>query len=142
MTAFSRDEIHAAWQRRMALQDADDWAGFGLTFTEDAVYHEHHYGVFRGREAILDCLVPVMGYYKGCRYPVEWVCIDGNRVVHKWLNRLPGRRADGSFFEFAGVTAMEYAGNGQFSFQEDIYNRVETDQVIDEWKAATGGLYR
>ncbi len=44
----------------MAQQDADDWAGFGLTFTEDAVYHEHHYGVFRGRQAILDWLVPVM----------------------------------------------------------------------------------
>ena len=40
------------------------------------------------------------------------------------------------------MTAMEYAGNGQFSFQEDIYNRVETDKIIDEWKAATGGQYK
>jgi hypothetical protein len=37
---------------------------------------------------------------------------------------------------------MEYAGSGQFSFQEDIYNRVETDRVIAEWKAATGGQYK
>ena len=42
----------------------------------------------------------------------------------------------------AGMTAMEYAGNGQFSFQEDIYNRFETDKVIEEWKAATGGQYK
>ena len=40
------------------------------------------------------------------------------------------------------MTAMEYAGGGQFSFQEDIYNRVETDKIIDEWKAATGGQYK
>jgi limonene-1,2-epoxide hydrolase len=142
MPAASRDEIHAAGKRGGALQDADDWAGFGNTFTEDAVYHEHHYGVFRGRTAILAWLVPVMEYCKGWSYPVEWVCIDGNRVVHKWMNRLPGQRADGSYYEFAGITAMEYAGNGQFSFQEDIYNRFETDKVIEEWKAATGGIYK
>jgi hypothetical protein len=103
----------------MDLQDADDWDGFGKTFTEDAVYHEHHYGIFRGRKAILEWLVPVMEYCKGWTYPVEWVAIDGNRVVHKWMNRLPGKRADGSYFEFAGMTAMEYAGGGRFSFQED-----------------------
>ena len=74
MAEFSRDEIHAAWKRRMELQDADDWDGFGRTFTEDAVYHEHHYGVFRGRKAILDWLVPVMQYCKGWTYPVVWVC--------------------------------------------------------------------
>jgi len=142
MNDFSRDEILAAWQRRMDLQDADNWEGFGRTFTDDAVYHEHHYGIFRGRQAILAWLVPVMQYCKGWTYPVEWVCIDGSRVVHKWLNRLPGARADGSFYEFAGITAMEYAGNGQFSFQEDIYNRVETDRIIDEWKGATGGQYK
>ena len=142
MSTYSRDEIHAAWKRRMELQDADDWAGFGMTFTEDAVYHEHHYGVFRGRQPILAWRVPVMEYCKGWTYPVEWVVIEGHRVVHKWLNRLPGQRADGSFYEFAGITAMEYAGKGQFSFQEDIYNRFETDKIIEEWKAATGGQYK
>ena len=30
----------------------------------------------------------------------------------------------------------------KFSFQEDIYNRVETDKIIEEWKAATGGQYK
>lgn len=142
MSDFSREEIHAAWTRRMALQDADDWAGFGMTFTDDAVYHEHHYGIFRGRAAILAWLVPVMEHCKGWTYPVAWMCIDGNRVVHKWLNRLPGVRPDGSFYEFAGITAMEYAGSGQFSFQEDMYNRSETDRIIDEWQTATGGRYK
>jgi hypothetical protein len=53
----------------------------------------------------------------------------------------PFRRSDGSFYEFAGFTAMEYAGSGHFCFQEDIYNRVETDKIIAEWKPATGGAY-
>src|SRR5262249_56526399 len=72
MAEFSRDEVYAAWKRRMELQDGDDWDGFGRTFTEDAVYHEHHYGVVRGRHAILEWLVPVMQYCKGWTYPVVW----------------------------------------------------------------------
>jgi hypothetical protein len=142
MPHYDREEIEKAWKRRMHLQDTDDWEGFGKTFTDDAVYIEHHYGVFRGKKAILDWIVPVMEYCKGWTFPVEWVVIDGNRIVHKWWNRLPGKRADGTFYEFAGITAMEYAGNGQFSFQEDMYNRHETDKVIEEWKRETGGKYR
>jgi len=136
MATFSRAEIEAAWRHRMDLQDRNDWEGFGNTFTEDAVYLEHHYGTFRGRKAILDWLVPVMEHCKEWTFPVEWVSIDGNRVVHKWLNRLPGRRPDGSYYEFAGITVMEYVGNGRFSFQEDMYNRHETDKIIAEWQAA------
>ena len=136
MPQFSRQEIEAAFWKRMALQDADDWAGFGNTFTEDAVYLEHHYGTFRGRQRILEWLVPVMEHCKDWTFPVEWLCIDGNRTVHKWLNRLPGKRPDGTYYEFAGITVMEYAGNGLFSFQEDMYNRHETDKVLEEWRVA------
>jgi hypothetical protein len=30
---------------------------------------------------------------------------------------------------------MEYAGDGSFSFQEDTYNRHETDKILAEWQA-------
>jgi ketosteroid isomerase-like protein len=138
MGEFGREEIRAAWENRMALQDADDWHGFGMTFTQDAVYLEHHEGNFRGRDAILDWLVPVMKQCEGWTYPVEWVAIDGDRVIHKWQNRLPGKRADGSHYEFAGITIMLYAGRGQFSFQEDIYNWEEALALLKEWAADRG----
>ena len=38
MAQFSRGEVEAAWRHRMELQDADDWHGYGMTFTEDGVY--------------------------------------------------------------------------------------------------------
>jgi limonene-1,2-epoxide hydrolase len=139
MTAFPREEIEKAWRRRVELQDADDWEGYGRTFTPHAVYVEHHEGTFVGREAILAWLVPVMEKCKGWTFPVEWLAIDGNRVIHKWLNRLPGKRADGSYYEFAGVSISEYAGGGQFSFQEDIYNWEESLKVLKEYAAAQKG---
>lgn len=134
--AFGRAEVEAAWRHRMALQDRDDWEAFGKTFTEDAVYVEHHCGTFAGRAQILAWLVPIMEQCKDWTYPIEWVSIDGNRVVHKWQNRLPGRRPDGSYYEFGGITVMVYAGNGAFSFQEDIYNARELEKVLQEWTAA------
>ena len=133
METFSRDEVSKALARRFEHQERDDWSAFADTFTEDAVYVEHHEGTFRGREAIRAWLVPVMKQCEGWTYPIQWVLIEGNRVVYKWHNRLPGQRADGSFYEFAGLTVAEYAGGGFFSYQEDVYNWEETVAVLKEW---------
>lgn len=99
---------------------------------------EHHFGTFRGREAIRAWLVPVMAPLKGWTYPTEWCVIEGDRVVFLWRNRLPGRRPDGSFYEFAGITTLVYGGNGRFSYQEDVYNFEETRKVMREWEEARG----
>jgi hypothetical protein len=136
VTEYSREEIRAALDQRLVYQDADDWDAFGLTFTPDAVYVEHHEGTFEGRETILAWLVPVMDQCKGWTFPIEWVVIEGNRVVYKWQNRLPGSKPDGTFYEFGGVTICVYAGNGTWSYQEDIYNFEETMAVVTEWAKA------
>ena len=102
MKTFDRAEVEQAFRRRMALQDADDWNAYTDQFAVDGVYVEHHHGVFRGREAIRAWLVAVMVPCKGWTFPVEWVAIDGNRVVHKWWNRLPGVRPDGKIFTEMG----------------------------------------
>lgn len=132
----SRQEVEAAFQRTRAAQDTGDWSAYADCFSEDAVYVEHHFGTFRGRESIRAWLVPVMAPLVGWSYPTEWCVVEGDRLVFLWKNRLPGRRADGGYFEFSGVTTMIYAGDGLFSYQEDIYNFDETRQVMTEWKAA------
>jgi ketosteroid isomerase-like protein len=132
---FPRAEVEAAFQRTRAAQDADDWNAYCDLLSEDAVYVEHHFGTFRGREAIRAWLVPVMAPLKGWSYPTEWCVIEGDRVVFLWRNRLPGRRPDGSCYEFSGVTTMLYAGAGLFSYQEDVYNFDETRRVMKEWGA-------
>jgi limonene-1,2-epoxide hydrolase len=135
VTTFSREEIEREFQRKVALQERDDWTGFGETFTPDAVYVEHHEGTFVGRDKILAWLIPVMERCRGWTYPIDWVAIDGNRVIYRWLNRLPGKRPDGSYYEFAGMTATEYAGNGQWSYQEDLYNWEVAEKVIKDYIA-------
>lgn len=48
-------------------------------------------------------------------------------------NRLPGRRADGTYYEVPGVSTLEYAGDGKFSFEEDIINMVHLNEVLEEF---------
>ena len=136
MAEFTREEIEQAFRDKIAIQERDDWAAFGDTFTDDAVYVEHHEGTFRGKENILAWLLPVMEFCKGWTYPIEWIAIDGNRVIYKWLNRLPGTRPDGGYYEFAGMSVTEYAGGGKWSYQEDLYNWETAEKVIKEWGEA------
>jgi len=133
---FPRSEVEAAFQKTRAAQDADDWNAYCDLFTDDAVYVEHHFGTFRGRDAIRAWLIPAMAQCKGWTYPIEWVAIDGNRVVYKWQNRLPGKRADGTHFEFPGVTIKQYTGAGRFDYQEDVYNWESALKVLKEYAAA------
>jgi ketosteroid isomerase-like protein len=138
MPDFSRDEIQAAFDHRMKLQDEDDWDGFGTTFTPDAVYVEASAGVMEGRDKILAWLIPAMKPCKGWTYPIQYMGIDGDRTFHKWMNRLPGQRADGSYYEFPGITVMVYAGNGQWSYQEDQYNAAGVGELVAEWAKDQG----
>jgi hypothetical protein len=38
------------------------------------------------------------------------------------------------------VTILEFAGDGQFSYQEDVYNPRDGEEVFGRWLAAGGRL--
>jgi hypothetical protein len=65
-------------------------------------------------------------------FPIEWITIDGNRVIIKFWNRLPGQRADGTFYQAPGFQEIIYAGNGKFSYDEDLINMVHVMEIIEE----------
>ena len=56
-------------------------------------------------------------------YPVSWYSIDTDKgwVIGKIMNRMkdPG---DGSILETPVITALKYAGDGKWSYEEDAYN--------------------
>jgi hypothetical protein len=43
-------------------------------------------------------------------------------------------------YRFGCVTILEYAGDGQFSYQEDMYNPRDGEKVFGRWLAAGGRL--
>lgn len=138
---FPADEVRAAYENFVRVGDSGDWSAWADLHTVDGVWIEHHLGTFTGREAIRAAILGVMGQVPTTMsFPVEWVVIDGNRVVYYPWQVLPDPTGGDEEYRFGCVTILEYAGDGQFSSQEDIYNPKEGEDVIRRWIAAGGRL--
>lgn len=147
MPGFSRQEIEEAFlryrERAAAAATSGKWDEWAELFTEDAVYVEHHYGRFEGRDAIRSWINETMaaGLNKDMTsFPVRWYVIDEARgwVVCSVINRMadPG---DGSLHDADSWTMLHYAGDGRFSYEEDMYNPNEFAAMISSWSAARSG---
>ena len=140
MPAFSRSEVEAAYRNFLAVGDSDDWSAWADLHSVDGIWVEHHLGTFRGREAIREAIVRVMRPVPMMTFPVAWHAIDGNRVVYYPWQVMPDPTGGIESYRFGCVTILEYAGEGLFSHQEDLYNPKEGEDVMRRWMAAGGKL--
>ncbi|MEE2678968.1 MAG: nuclear transport factor 2 family protein [Myxococcota bacterium] len=141
MGRWTREEIQEALDlySKTALEagTSGDWNPWADLFTEDATYVEHLYGTFGGREAIRKWISSTMAEWPNHQmqyFPHEWAIIDEERgwVVAQIWNRMvdPG---DGSVHQSYNYTLLKYAGNMQWSFEEDIYNPDHFRTMIRGW---------
>jgi hypothetical protein len=141
MGKYSRDEIEAAFEQyqKTALEagTSGDWNRWADQFTEDATYIEHLFGTMGGREAIRNWITKTMSTSPNDEmkyFPVEWYMIDEERgwVVCQVWNRMvdPG---DGSLHQAYNFTLLKYAGNGKWSYEEDIYNPAHFGEMVQGW---------
>ena len=138
---FDPTEVREAYDNFVVAGESGDWSAWADLHTVDGVWVEHHLGRFEGREAIRSAITSVMAQAPdSMTFPVEWVVIDGNRVVYYPWQVLPHPTGEGEDFRFGCVTILEYAGDGQFSYQEDVYNPTEGEKVFGAWIAAGGVL--
>jgi hypothetical protein len=144
MGRWTREEIErefARYQERAAQAGrSGDWGPWAAQFTEDASYLEHHYGRFEGRAAIEAWISSCMGTFPGNvmpEFPVDWYVIDEDKgwVVCQVENRMadPG---DGSVHQAPNITILHYAGDGTWSYEEDVYNPVHFATMLEGWIAA------
>jgi hypothetical protein len=144
MGRYSRAELEIAFDnyRRLAREagSSGDWNAWADQFTEDATYVEHLFGTFGGREAIRRWITTTMAKPPNQEmkfFPVEWYVIDEEKgwVVAQIWNRMvdPG---DGSLHQAYNFTLLKYAGNLQWSYEEDIYNPQPFQSMIKGWFAA------
>ena len=144
MTRWTRQELEdafATYQNAAAkAARTGDWAPWADLFTDDAEYVEHLFGTMHGRDAIRSWISETMSTYPGNAmpaFPIGWSVIDEERgwVVCQVWNRMadPG---DGSVHQAYNFTLLKYAGDGLWSYEEDVYNPLEAQQVIEAWTAA------
>jgi hypothetical protein len=135
-----RAEVEAAFREILAAGDAGDWDRWADLHTEDCVWVEHHYGTVVGREEIRRTITALMAPVPMMQFPVEWHVIDGNRVVYYPWQVFPDPTGGDGEYRFGCITVLEYAGGGQFSRQEDVYNPNEGETVVTRWQADGGEL--
>jgi ketosteroid isomerase-like protein len=135
--AHPRTEIEAAIERYLEVRsDAEEgrsgWDALDQLFTDDATFIDPAWGRVTGIDALRHFWRESMQGLDDWRFPNLWSTIDGDQVVLRWTNRLPGQREDGSFYEVPGVSLMTYAGDGRFSYEEDIINMAHLGEVLAE----------
>ncbi len=69
---------------------------------------------------------PYMGVYVG----------SDNRVITHWMNRGPGKRADGGYFETPGVSFITFNDKGKICRQIDMFDMAHQMKLCDELNAA------
>jgi ketosteroid isomerase-like protein len=142
---FSRQEVHAAHEAYVEARDKAEageqpWSSLADFFVEDATFVDPAWGRIEGREAIREFMGQSMAGLEGWTFPKQFCLIEDDLIVSGWMNRLPGRRADGSYYEAPGISTIHYAGDGLFRDEEDLLNMVHVFELIREsgWKPGPG----
>lgn len=143
---YPRAEIEATLERYQDLRrriDAGEergWAGIADFFTDDCVYIDPAWGRVEGIAELRTFLDESMRGLEDWKFPVEYVAIEGDTVVIKWTQISPGTRADGTAYEQSGYSTLVYAGNGKFSYEEDLLNmaHVNEDLRAAGWRPRPG----
>jgi len=144
MGRWSRDELQAAHDRFVAAAHDSagrgDWTTWVACFTEDAEYTEHHYGQFHGRAEILEWITATMSQWPNTEmtlFPHDWCVCDEERGW--WICQIENRfndPGDGVVYQASNITILQYAGDLQFSSEEDVYNPAMFGPAVKAWMAA------
>ena len=141
---WSRDELEQAHQHYIETANrcaaSGEWRDWAHLFTDDAVYLEHTFGTFHGPQEIYAWIAPLMAQWPNRlmnSFPHSWCVCDEERGW--WVCRIENRMqdpGDGSVHQAHNITVLHYAGDMQFSYEEDAYNPAAFGPMIESWTAA------
>ena len=116
------------------------WVDLAPFFTDDAVYIDPAWGRIQGIDEIRSFFVESMRGLEDWRFPIRFTAVEGDEVVTVWDQVLPGAPADGRPYRQTGVSLLQYAGGGQFCFEEDLLNmaHVLEDLAASGWRPGPG----
>jgi ketosteroid isomerase-like protein len=126
--AHQPEEVRAAIERYIAVRDdinagKGTWRDLAQFFTDDAIFIDPAWGRVQGIEELKRTVFgEAMEGLEDWQFPTEFYAIDGDNVIVKWQQILPGQRADGSRYKQSGYSTLIYAGDGKFCYEEDVLN--------------------
>lgn len=114
----------------------EDWDAWGKLFTDDAKYFDHYYGTFTGPDEITRFLEGTMGASPMVYSVLEWYVIDRHRVVYRCHNRADNPEPGQPPIDFPSTQIVDYAGDGKWGREEDIYVVGEMKLFAQRYRAA------
>lgn len=147
MSQYSHEEVVDTVERLMKAfalaEQKNEWR-----FIADEFYHQ---------DCVYDCqyggVMPVVANgldeirsthygrdmstgWQGWTFPYLGYAVNGSTIITHWLNRGPGKRPDGSFYETHGVSFITYGGGGKFIRQTDMFDIGHQMVLCDELEDA------
>jgi ketosteroid isomerase-like protein len=142
---FPQSEVQAAVDRYIDVRRGVDegrnaWADLLDLFTDDAVYVDPAWGRVEGKDAIAQFFVESMTGLEDWMFPIDLVTVDGDEVLVKFRQVLPGSAADGRPYEQSGLSHLVYGGGGRFRYCGDLLNmaHVMEDLTALAWQPPPG----
>lgn len=143
--SYPPDEVQAAVDAYVATRqriDAGDgtWSDLAAHFTDDAVFIDPAWGRVEGLDEMRRTVFgDAMDGLEEWRFPIDFVMVQGDTVVVKWRQLIPG--TDGSEHVQSGVSTLVYGGDGRFRYEEDLLNMAHVMEGIaaSGWRPPAGG---
>jgi len=139
------EEVRAALDAYVDLRERigrgeATWTDLADMFTDDAVYIDPAWGRLEGNDELRRFFDESMRGLEDWDFPIEYTAISGDVVVIKWWQQLPTTRPDGERYTQSGISTLIYAGDGKFSYEEDLLNmtHVLEDIAASGWRPLPG----
>lgn len=114
----------------------EDWAHWPDHLTEDVLYVERIFGTMRGREAVRSWITTLMVELSDVHAVLNWYIVKGDRVVLNMTNRYYHPDPAAAPIDFAGLSVLEYAGDGLFGYEEDYWDAKGASAAYEQFSAA------
>ena len=130
------EEVEQAFQADWTTGSLDeDWARWPEHLTEDVHYVERFFGTMHGREAVRAWITDLMVVRADVHAVLDWYVVKGRRVILSMQNRYYSPDPALPHIDFAGLTVLEYAGDGLFGYEEDYWDLAGAKTAYERFTA-------
>jgi hypothetical protein len=120
--------------------EKNEWTFFvDEMYAQNCVYTCEYAGTFLVRSEGIETIKAThygrdMAYgWEGWTFPYMGVYVgENNKIINHWMNRAPGKRSDGSFFETPGVSFITFDNAGKICLQLDVFDLAHQMKLCDE----------
>ncbi|MCW2544433.1 MAG: hypothetical protein JWM40_1985 [Frankiales bacterium] len=129
----TEEAFHGIWTTGIIEEDWEQWPEH---LTEDVLYVERIFGTMHGRDEVRAWITKLMTVRADVHGVLNWYIVKGDRVVLDMTNRYYHPVAGEPPIDFAGLTVLEYAGNGLFGYEEDYWDTNGSKAAYEKWSTA------